>query len=260
MKKKRYIVILVILIIYVLCIFLLGEKEDSFKYKNDELTIIIGESTIWKNNEGKWQNITEESAIEELNWLEYNVYIDNKKLGKYYLWNDKEEWYIFDSNTKSVAKEGSLIAYQSNYTIKIKDFKSENIRNYYNVQKILEENKLDKESQFTIAEEINLDIDNDSNNETLYFISNAFPLDFNPSKIFSFVFMLKDGKIYQLYNSVENNTINNGCKPYLSAVIDVDHDNNYELVITCAEYSVEKPTVMLYKLKDDEFKMLISNK
>ena len=32
------------------------------------------------------------------------------------------------------------------------------------------------------------------------------------------------------------------------------YDNN-ELVITCAEYSVIKPTVMLYKLVDDEFKI-----
>ena len=85
-------------------------------------------------------------------------------------------------------------------------------------------------------------------------------MDFNPNKIFSFVFMLKDGQLYKLYNSVEENNINNGCKPYLSAVLDVDHDKNYELVITCAEYSVIKPTVMLYKLVDDEFKILISNK
>ena len=259
-NKKRYIVILVIIIIYVMCIFLLGEKTDSVKYKNDELTLIIGDSTIWKNNEGKWLNITEEKTIEELNWLDYNVYIDNKKIGNYYLWNDGEEWYIFDKNKKSVNKEGSLIAYQSTYDIKIKDFKTEDIRNYYNVQKILKENALDISSEFTVTTETTLDIDSDGNKETLYFISNAFPIDFNPSKIFSFVFMLKDGNIYKLYSSVENNTINNGCKPYLSAVLDIDHDDNYELVITCAEYSVMKPTVMLYKLIDEEFKILISNK
>ena len=258
-KKKRYIVILVILIIYVIGMFLLAEKDDSVKYKDDELTLIIGESTIWKNNEGKWSNITEDSTISDLSWLEYNVYIDNKKIGNYYLWND-DEWYIFDSNRKSINKEGSLIAYRSNYDLKIKDFKSEEIRNYYNVQKILEENNLDTTSQLTVATENNIDIDSDGNNETLYFVSNAFPMDFNPEKIFSFVFMLKDGKIYKLYNSVENNTVNNGCKPYLSAVIDIDHDNNYELAITCAEYSIMKPTVMLYKLVDEEFKILISNK
>ena len=259
-KKKRYIVILVVLIIYVIVMFLVGEKNNSVKYKNDELTLIIGDNTILQNNEGKWLNITENSTIQDLNWLEYNVYLDNKKLGNYYLWYNEEKWYIFDSNKKAVNEEGNLIAYKANYEIKIKDFTSKDIRNYYNVQKILEENNLDTSSQFTVATETTIDIDSDGNTETLYFVSNAFPLDFNPSKIFSFVFMLKDGQIYKLYNSVENNGVNNGCKPYLSAVLDIDHDDNYELAITCAEYSVMKPTVMLYKLVDDEFKILISNK
>ena len=134
-KKKRYIVILVILAIYVICMFFLVEKDDSIKYKNDALTLIIGDSTIWQNNKGKWLNITEEETIDELNWLEYDVYIENKKLGNYYLWNDQEQWYIFDKNRKAVNKEGNLIAYRSTYDLKVTDFKSEEIRNYYNVQK-----------------------------------------------------------------------------------------------------------------------------
>ena len=259
-KKKRYIVILVLIIIYVISMFLFAEKDDSVKYKNDALTLIIGDNTIWQTNKGKWLNITAEKTIEELNWLEYNVFVDNNKLGNYYLWNDDEQWFLFDKNKNAVNIEGNLIAYQSTYDLKLKDFISEEIKNYYNVQKILKENNVDSTADFTVATETNLDIDYDGNEETLYFVSNAFPMDFNPNKIFSFVFMLKDGQLYKLYNSVEENNINNGCKPYLSAVLDVDHDKNYELVITCAEYSVIKPTVMLYKLVDDEFKILISNK
>ena len=52
---------------------------------------------------------------------------------------------------------------------------------------------------------------------------------------------------------------NNGCKPYLSAVLDIDKDNIYEMVVSCGKYSTDKPVDMLYKLTDEEFKIIISN-
>ncbi len=226
--------------------------------KKEATTIIIGDSTIWNYSDNSWLNITNGDTIEDISWLDYTVYLDNKKLGNYYLWyNDK--WYIFDSNKKSINKEGNLLAFRSNYNIKIADFEVNNIRNYYNVAKVLEENNLSTSSKYTVASEVELDIDNDNNKETLYFISNAFPIDFYPTTIFSIVFILKDGKIETLYKNISSNTTNNGCKPYLSAIIDVDQDNTYELVISCGKYSVEKPIDMLYKLTDDGFKILISN-
>lgn len=58
---------------------------------------------------------------------------------------------------------------------------------------------------------------------------------------------------------IDENRYENGCKPYLKGVMDVDNDSVYELIISCGKYSVEKPIDMLYKLTDDGFKILISN-
>lgn len=257
-KKKRYIVILVVLAIYVV-IMLLVLGKDMLITSKDTTTLIIGDTSIWDYKEESWTNITNSTTIESLSWKDYKVYIDNKEFGNYYLWNDDSKWYIFDEKKKAIKKDGSLIAVRSNKEIKIKDFKVSDIRNYYNVEKVLKQNELSVSSKYTVSTETSLDIDSDGKNEIFYFISNAFPLDYAPSKIFSIVFMVKDGKIYPIYTDISLNKINNGCKPYLNTVLDLDDDNIYEMVISCGKYSTEKPADMLYKFTDEGFKILISN-
>ena len=256
-KKKRYIVILAVLAIYVVIMVLVLGKDMLVKSK-DEATIVIGDTSIWVYKDKGWTNITNPQTISSLSWTEYNVYLDNQEYGKYYLWND-DKWYLFDKNKKAIPREGTLLAIKSNYDIKVKNFTSKNIRNYYHVEKMLEQNDLSTSSKYTVEQEVSIDIDNDGNNETIYFVSNAFSLDYNPSKIFSIVFMVKNSKIYPIYTDIAPNTTNNGCKPYLSAVLDVDQDNIYEMVISCGKYSTETPSDMLYKLTDDGFKIVISN-
>lgn len=257
-KKKRYIVILAVLAIYVVIMLLIFNKDMLIPSK-EKATIIVGNSTIWDYSEDSWTNITNSSTIESLSWLEYKVYLDNKEFGNYYLWNNDSKWYIFDSNKKAVSREGNLLAFNSNYDIKVKNFSIDNIINYYHVEKVLKENDISTSSLYTVATQTSIDIDNDGTKETFYFVSNAFPMDYNPSKIFSFVFMVKNSKIYSIYNDVAPNTTNNGCKPYLNAVLDIDQDNKYEMIISCGRYSTDKPADMLYKLTDEGFKILISN-
>lgn len=257
-KKKRYVVILLILIAFTIGMYFAFGRENIAKSK-DATTIIVGDSTIWNYSDNKWLNVTNSKTIESLNWLDYNVYLDNKKLGKYYLWNDGNKWFIFDASKKAINKEGTILAFRSNYDIKVKSFDLNPIRNYYHVNKVLKENKLSTSSVYTVSEEITIDLDSDGQNETLYFASNAFALDFNPEKVFSFVFMVKNSQIYPIYTDVDKNTGTNGCKPYLSAIMDIDNDNIYELVVSCGRYSVNKPVDMLYKFNGNEFKILITN-
>lgn len=257
-KKKRYIVILVILIVYAI-IMMLSFGEKSIKEKKKYVTLIIGDSAIWNYSDESWLNITNTKTIDSLSWLDYNVYLDNRLKGNYFLWNDNNKWYIFDSNKKAIVRDGMLLATRANYEVKVKDFSTNEIRNYYHVEKVLEENNLSPSSKYTTAMETAIDIDNDGTNEQFYFVSNVFSLDYNPTKIFSFVFMVKNSKVYPIYTDVAPNKGTNGCKPYLSAVLDIDEDNTYEMVVSCGKYSTATPVEMLYKLTEDGFKILISN-
>lgn len=258
-KKKRYVVILVILLVFTLIMYFAIGKEN-IKSGNRELTLIVGDNAVWNYDNRKWTHIDSNKTIESLSWLDYKVFINNKELGNYYLWYDDEKWYIFDSNKRAVTRNGPIIAYRGNYEISVKDFEIEEIRNIYYVEKLLKEKNLSTKNDYTVATETAFDIDNDGSNEKFYFVSNAFSMEQTPSKVFAFVFMVKNNEIYPIYESAEQNDNNvNGCKPYLSAVIDLDEDNKYEIVVSCGRFSMEKPIDMLYKLTDNGFEILISN-
>lgn len=258
-KKKRYIVILVALVVFSLIMyFALG--QSNIKSGKRELTLIVGDNAVWNYDNRKWSHISSNKTIEKLSWQDYKVYIDNKQLGNYYLWYDNEKWYIFDANRKAVTRNGPIIAYRGNYDIQVKDFQTEQTRNIYYVEKILKEKNLSTRNDYTVLTESKFDIDNDGIIENFYFVSNAFSMEQTPSKVFAFVFMIKNNQIYPIYESIEQNDNNvNGCKPYLSAVLDIDEDNIYEMVISCGRFSIQEPIDMLYKLSKNGFEMLISN-
>ncbi|MBQ6324043.1 MAG: hypothetical protein IJI22_04325 [Bacilli bacterium] len=256
-NKRVYVAILVFILAFGLLMFLaLG--LDNIKKNNRDTILIVGNNTVWTYNKQHWRNINSLSGIENLNWEEFTVFDNSEKLGNYYLWYS-DKWYLFDKKKNAVNFDGNLLAYRANYDIDVLHFEEKEITDDTYVKYVLEENNLDIESQFTAKYKVDLDIDKDDQDEEFYLISNAFPMDFDPEKIFSIVFMIKDDYIYYLYNDISNNTSFNGCKPYFKAVLDADDDDVYEIVVSCAQYSNSNEIDMLYKYEEDAFKIVISN-
>ncbi len=255
--KKRYVVILIIIVVYFTVFFLLYGKDELKKSKL-ETTLIIGNDTIWQLKEKNWYNIANVAEKEELNWEEFTVFVDNKKIGKYSMVYDNK-WYLFDKDRNAYSYSGTLLAYSANYEMKVKEFNKEQISDYTKVNEVLTENNLSTNSELTVSNHIKVDFDNDGKEEEFYMVSNAFPKDSNPNYIFSIVFMEKNDIIYPIYKSIDKNRSLNGCKPYISAIIDVDDNNKYEIVLSCSEYSVEKTIDMLYQFNNDKFSIIVSN-
>lgn len=256
-KNKRYIVLIAILIIYIIImIWWLG--ADNVKKSNNSTTILVGDNTVWNYSDKQWLNITNKTTIKDMDWKKFTVYLDNEKKGNYYLWHD-DKWYLFDEDKNAINATGQLIAFRSNYDIKIKNFTTASITDDTYINKVLLEKDLSISSKFTTKSMTLFDIDNDGIEEEFYVISNVFALDFTPDIIFSIVFMVKDSKIYYIYNDISQNIGNNGCKPYLNSFIDVNEDNNYEVIVSCGRYSISEPVDMLYEFNKEEFKILISN-
>ena len=252
--KKVYIVLIVILLVFFLVMFLVFGL-DNIKKNSYDTTIIIGKDTIWTYKNQKWIN---NHNYEKLNWKKYDVYLNNEKKGNYYLmYND--EWYAFDNKKNAVLLDGDLLAINSNYDVSVSSFEMDEIDDLSYVYSVLEDNKLSKTNKFTVNYKIVLDYDNDGVNEEFYVVSNTFPTNFNPDKIFSLVFMVKDEEIYPIYTDISDNTGFNGCRPYFNSFIDVDNDSKYEFILNCAKYSTNGITKMLYKYNKNEFKILISN-
>lgn len=253
-SKKVYIILIAILFIFFIIMFLLFGVDEIRKQSLDT-TIIVSNDTVWTYNNKKWNNLY---SYGDINWEKYDVYLDNEKKGNYYLWYN-DEWYAFNNKKNAVTLEGDLLGIKSNVDISVYKFNTDDIDDYSYVYEVLKKNSLSIDSKYTSNYKVVFDYNNDGYKEEFYVISNAFPMDFDPDKIFSIVFMVKEDKVYPIYTNISENTGFNGCMPYFSSFIDIDGDLKYEFILSCAKYSTSSVTRMLYEFKNNEFKMLISN-
>lgn len=255
--KFKYIVIILILVIYAVCMYLAFGVSET-REREASTTILVGDSAVWDYSSRNWMNVTTPSLLSKLNWQSFHVYIDHEYLGDYLVWND-DEWYIFDENRQSVSYQGELFAYQADFDMNILSYETTDITDYTYARQVLEEHGLSPDSQYTLATVSSLDFDKDGVDENFYVISNVFAMDFFPDKYFSFVFMVDDDTIYMLYEDVDVNEGVNGCMPNLYTVADLDNDQDNELILTCAKYSNQTPVAMLYEFRDNAFEIKISN-
>ena len=181
-KNRVYVVLLIVLVIFLIVMFMLFGTKTIKEEKISEI-LVVGDETVWKYSNKKWHNLTYKSTLQDLSWKKYRVFENNKDIGNYYLWYS-DKWYVFDNQRNAVKVDGDIFAYRSNFDLKVKDFSIENVDNYDFVNYVLESNDISISSEFTSIYKIDLDVDNDSNDETFYLISNAFPLDFQPEKTF----------------------------------------------------------------------------
>ena len=263
MRGKSTYIILILLLIFFCVIMILLFGKNIFHNNKNELVLLVGNNTIWYSKDNKWSNITSKNDVDKLNWKDYHVYIDNKNFGNYYLWHD-DKWYLFQEDKTAKLYDGDLFAYRyfgNNKKVSVKEFNESNTNNNSYINKVLKENGINsiKEDEYTIKYKTSLDYDNDSIDEDFYIISNAFSSNISSDSIFSIVFMVDNNKIYYVYNNVDSVRSFNGCKPFFRNFIDIDNDKTYEFILSCGRYSLDEQIDMLYKFKDDQFKILISN-
>ena len=258
-KKTRYIVLLVMLLAYFAVLFLVYGK-DHLKKEKEETVIIIGNNTIWKKEKQKWRTLKSVSDKKDLGWKLYDTYIDSKKIGKYYLWNDNTEWYLFDKKKSAYNYQGELLAYRANYKIPVKSFTTEAVTDYTYLDKLLSDNNLSNTGNPTVSNSIKVDIDNDGIDEKFYVFSNIFSVDeILPENSYSFVLLEKESKTYMMYSYTDEFVGLSGCQPFINYLIDIDEDDNYEIVLTCSQYDELPPINTLYKFDKNKFIEIIDN-
>ncbi len=256
--RKKYIILIAIMIIYCLILFFFVGL-DNLKGEQREATIIIDTETAWKLEKNNWVNIINNIKNGELDDKLFTVFINNENIGNYYL-EKSNSWLLFDEKKNPYSYElGSFFAIRANYSVNILNTNYNEITDMGPVNKVLASNNIMDAEEFTVKSHYQIDFDNDGIKENFYAISNAFARETAPSKVFSIVFMEKDNQIYYLYNSIDENDGQNGCKPYINTVIDLDYDQNYEIIVSCGYYSIQERNDMLYTFKNNKFNLLIDN-
>lgn len=253
--KKKYFICLGLLIIYFLAMLFIFIIPSILK-SNTGTYLLIDNYEKWKYNGKTWENITDKS---EYNWQKFDVYENNKYIGKYNaLFN--ETWHFYDDNDKPIKIDSTdMIAIRSNRNYSVANFNEREI--YDNemayVNKVLEENGIST-NDFTSSSVIEYDLDNDNEFEKIFTISNVFTEN-ETEKIFNFVFVLKNDKIIDISKTISNYAdMYDNCKMYVSKIIDVNNDKKYEIITGCGYYSDTKNCFEMYELHNHKYRKIKS--
>ena len=259
MKKENKIIIIIIVLLVIFFIVMFGLFGiNNIKQENYTSTIIIGDSTVWKYRNKKWLNIRLDSSLEELNWKQYSIYTSNQKFGDYNLWHNEGKWYAFDKDNNAINLPDKFLAFDTNFNLSILQFQKDRVSDYSYIYKVLENNNLPTNSDFSSVYKSSIDFDNDGIIEDFYIMTNALSFD-NVDKTFGIAFMVKNNNIYSIYTDIDTNNYYDGCKPYYNTFLDVNNDGIYEFVLSCGKYSKQEQIDMLYQYIDGNFKIVISN-
>lgn len=231
--------------------------RNSIKAQKTQTTILLNQNTIFEYKNKNWIKVNQ-NYINDYNWKEFDVFLDSEYKGKKLVWHDNQ-WYIFDKNKNAINYTEKFIGIKANYEINIKNFNVVTNNNADYTYEILSKYNLPQTAELTVDDKIITDIDNDGIDEEIYLVSNTFPLNTEPDTIFSNVFMVKNNQIYTMYENNIKGDIYSGCLPYINSIIDIDNDDNYEIILTCAKYSSQEPINVLYKFDKNKFIRLISS-
>lgn len=253
---KRYIILIIFIIAFGFSIyFFIG--RDSIAAQKVQTTILLNPDTIFEYNNKNWIKVNS-GHISDYNWKEFDVFLDSTYKGKKLVWHD-DQWYIFEKNKSAINYTENFIGIKANYEINVYKFEVENDTSKDYAYELLSDYNLPLSSELTVNDKINVDLDNDGEEEEIYMISNAFPIESEPDTIFSNVFMIKNKQKYSILEQHEQGDVYSGCLPNINSIIDVDNDNNYEIVLTCSRFSAQDPINTIYKFDKTKFNKVISN-
>lgn len=249
-KKQRYYVLIFLLFVYLVLMFIFF-LYPSYKDKHNKTSIIVDKDAKWYYEDSKWKDMT---STNQYNWQKFDIYQDGSYFGNYsLLYNDK--WYAFGDNRTPITMDGTeIFAIKTNQKYKYGSFILEDISEADEkyVRKVLEDNDITALT-FTTLKEVNFDLDSDGEDEKLFVVSNIFT-DETVRDIFNFIFTVKNGKITIIKKDI--NTYDNMyrmCKAYLSHLVDITGDGNYEIITGCGYYSDKKQCIEMYQKKRNKY-------
>jgi hypothetical protein len=255
--KKRTIVLVIIgIVVWGLFFIVLKNKEKETNYSNTAQYVIIDNFYYWKYQKLQWQvldNILDPtSTATEINWKNYDVYVDNKYLNtyKYVLMNDKSYFFDNDDNEIDVSETNILLSKNSNFNLKkFNEISFDD--NDYNIVKNILNNKNYNYNDLTIKKKYTI-----ATNNNIYILSNYDGLnnDIDESSIYYIVFLRINKKNYILVDTTYSELAYNYDLAY---VLNINNNkiNNIILSYTCDEDICYD----MYQYNDNKFEKVIGS-
>lgn len=260
MKKiKILIVFIVILLIYSLFIIFIFQSKDNDQKNNTNNTktnnnssssgglLVVNNGTFLEYKNDQFYEINK-SVIEKQDKMK--VYINNKYFGDYKL-QYGSVWNLFDDKDEYISYNGSLIAFNEEFNIKVRDFTIRNINdkdkvfliNNYNV------NTFD---YLTYNQAIDIDLDNNGVMDEIICLSSMEDSE-NINNYYNIVVVRLNDNNFTLINEKgkEANAVYS-----LSGIINI-LDSPYDSIIVGKMEGIESPDPieknLVYSYKNDNY-------
>jgi len=251
MKKKNSVIIVIIFLLVAIALLALvlsrkNTKEDT-PAASEVYRLVVGDS-VHEYSNNIWSKVDKDNYGKE----EYNIYVNNKYFGYYYLYYIKA-WNIFDSEDNYVNYNGSILAFSNNFNIKVSNY---NINNITNTE--IEEAKalgIDINlSELDINELVYIDLDN---NGVLDKIVNVSNIDYTSdySNYYDLTYVVLNGEVIEIMNKKIE------AKDYLISpvyrinnIININDEGNKSIILRESYFSLAGETCYnLYRNNDNKY-------
>ncbi len=265
---RNIIIPIIIFCIFFIIFFLFSIVRKVFNYEvfvfNDNKYILYQES----NNE--WKSISKSDFTKSYTDITYDLYVDNESKGniKYEIINNKLEMTIDPNKTVTRYTRGKLLTYGGTSKVNYVEFREDKDygENEDIILKQLMRNNLEKDYNVSYIKKYKVSFNGDNiRSSNIYIISNM--VNYNKTKInddlkkvFSFMFLERNNKIYNIYSKVVNDSdLKNICLPSLDGIFSFANDNSYKIISNCEYLSDDTYKLNLYDYKNNKISRININ-
>ena len=215
--------------------YLIINGENFYEYKDDQITTISFSDTDFENDR-------------------FNVYNDSKNRGSFYVSKDSSE-YQFIKFFRSKGSDGyipKLPFIALTQGMELINFTKEelNDKDIEDLKKLLLDKEINDFGKLFKSYKINVDLDNDKVNETIYVISNYDYVNVYDN-MFSMIYVNDDNKQYILEeNYYTKDNIEDFIQLNVSYILDLNGDKNYTIVVSSSDNNT---TIDNFYLKSNNY-------
>ena len=267
-RIRKIIIPLIILLIFVAFFFIIKFLGDITKYK----VFVFNKENffLYQESNKEWFNIKKDDFVKDYGNKSYTLYVGNKNI------TGKFKFEVVANNLEMINKSNDIItrytkenwfAYTGSSKVDYVKFMEDSIS--LDDEKIifnrLKKKGLGNDYNLSYSKKYIFNLDDDMDRESIYIISNMS--DYNKKsinresdKLFTFMFLVDRGKIYDVYSKIVNQeNVDNLCIPSLDAVLDFSDSNSYKVISYCDYVSKNAYKLNLYNYQNNKFSLIKVN-
>ena len=256
-RYKGLIIVLIILLGYFLLMYFLfnGKSSELNNNQNNNINNQNSDNNeyyfVINNNNYKYKDnkiiSTKKEEIESIK--EYNVFIDNNYKGKFSL-KYGGRYNLFNEKLEYVDYSGSLLAYQSNFNVVVRNI---NIREIQEQDKIFLINNYDLNTfDYLVTNQVvDIDLDSDGREDQIICLSSLKESD-KITNYYNLVIVKLNDKIYKLVDERGQNTLG---RYAITSVINILDNEVDSIIITRVDGESERANYkdFIYQYKNSNY-------